>query len=79
MVILDPPRKGTDPLTIGEICKCDPKQILYISCDPATLARDIKLLMREGYAVTYIQPVDLFPQTSHIETIAVLKRDKKDA
>lgn len=73
-VILDPPRKGADAPALAEICKCAPQQILYISCDPATLARDIKLLMREGYALQAVQPVDLFAQTTHIEVIALLRR-----
>ena len=75
-VILDPPRKGTDALTIQEICKCAPRQILYISCDPATLARDVKLLMQKGYFLRAIQPVDLFPQTTHVETVCILSKLK---
>ena len=78
MVILDPPRRGADALTIQEICKCAPHQILYISCDPATLARDIKLLMQEGYFLQDVQPVDLFPQTTHVETVVLMSKVQKE-
>ena len=72
-VIVDPPRKGLDNNTIENILAVEPKKIVYISCNPATMVRDIKLL-EEKYEVTKdIQPVDMFPYTSHIENIAILK------
>lgn len=72
VVIVDPPRKGCDRqllLTIAE--DFAPKKLIYISCDPATLARDLKILSEYGYILNEYTPVDLFPSTSHVETIAV--------
>ncbi|MBR2067586.1 MAG: 23S rRNA (uracil(1939)-C(5))-methyltransferase RlmD [Solobacterium sp.] len=73
VVIVDPPRKGCSKDTLDAIVKIAPKRLVYVSCDPATLARDIKYL--EGkYDVEEIQPVDMFPQTTHVETIVLLQR-----
>lgn len=77
-VILDPPRKGSAPEVIGQICAAAPRRVLYISCDPATLARDVKQFAAAGYLPKAVQPVDLFPQTSHIETICLLERKEID-
>ena len=74
IVILDPPRKGSDPETLLSIVSAAPKKIVYVSCNPATLARDIKLLGENGYAVRKAAAVDMFPQTVHVETVALLTK-----
>ncbi len=76
IVILDPPRKGCDGELINTVANgFKPKKIVYISCDPATLARDTKLLNKLGYSLISYQPVDLFPRTGHVETAALFLRD----
>ena len=76
IVIVDPPRKGCSPKTLKEITKIRPKQILYVSCNPATLARDLKYLTKDDdYKLKKVLPIDMFPQTGHIECIASLKDD----
>lgn len=72
VVLLNPPRKGCDASLLKEMQKLSPKKIIYISCDPATLARDLALLNGYGYQVDCIQPVDMFPQTAHVECVAKL-------
>lgn len=74
VVIVDPPRKGLDAQTIDAVVRMAPKRIVYVSCDPATLARDIALFAPLGFTPTKIQPVDMFPRTSHVETVALLVR-----
>lgn len=71
VVFVDPPRKGLDNTTIQNLLKIKPKKIVYISCNPATLARDLKLL-NEDYDIKKVQPVDMFPYTSHVECVSVL-------
>ncbi len=73
--LVDPPRKGCSEQSIEFLNKLTKKYIVYISCNPATLARDIKLLLKHSFKPIYIQPVDMFPNTYHIETIALLERD----
>lgn len=73
--ILDPPRRGCHPRALAELLRLAPRRLVYVSCHPATLARDLKTLIAGGYRVTGIQPVDLFPQTPHIESVCVLTRD----
>ncbi|HOZ55138.1 MAG TPA: 23S rRNA (uracil(1939)-C(5))-methyltransferase RlmD [Clostridia bacterium] len=73
VLIVDPPRKGLDINTIGNIIKYSPEKIVYISCNPATLIRDLKLL-EEKYEIKKIQPVDMFPFTTHVECVCFLKR-----
>ena len=68
---MDPPRKGLDNKTIEMLKTLTPKKIIYISCNPATLARDLGLL-EEKYNIQEVQPVDMFPYTSHVECCAVL-------
>lgn len=75
VIIVDPPRKGLDNNTINNILAVKPKKIVYISCNPATIVRDMKLLS-ENYEIGNIQPVDMFPFTSHVECVAVLKLKK---
>ena len=74
VVILDPPRPGLHPKAIADLIKLAPKKIVYVSCNPSTLARDIEILNTNNYSVEDIQPVDMFPHTPHIECIATLKR-----
>lgn len=75
IIIVDPPRKGCSPKTLKEITKIKPKQILYVSCNPATLARDVKYLTKDDdYKLKKVLPIDMFPQTGHIECIASLER-----
>lgn len=74
VVVVDPPRKGCDQTTIDSILKINPERIVYVSCDPATLARDLKLLTNGNYEVKEIQPVDMFPQTFHVETVVLLSK-----
>jgi len=71
-VLLDPPRTGAEDETINSLINLKPKQIAYVSCDPATLARDLRLLANGGFILKQIEGFDLFPQTHHIETVAVL-------
>ncbi|MBR2744980.1 MAG: 23S rRNA (uracil(1939)-C(5))-methyltransferase RlmD [Clostridia bacterium] len=71
VVIVDPPRKGLDNNTINNILKLNVDRVVYISCNPATMVRDLKM-MEEKYEIVEIQPVDMFPFTSHIESITVL-------
>lgn len=71
VIIVDPPRKGLDNNTINNILAVKPKKVVYISCNPATMVRDMKLLS-ENYEIGNIQPVDMFPYTSHVECVAVM-------
>lgn len=73
-VILNPPRRGCSSTTLKAVEGINPVRIIYISCNPATLARDLKFLSGTGYAVNKIQPVDMFPQTSHLETVTLLEQ-----
>jgi 23S rRNA (uracil1939-C5)-methyltransferase len=72
--VLDPSRRGCHPQALEQLRRLAPARIVYISCQPATLARDLKLLVAGGYGVVSVQPVDLFPQTAHIESVCVLVR-----
>lgn len=74
LLVMDPPRAGLAPAVHDAIAKLHPRQIAYISCDQATLARDLKKLLLKGYRLISITPFDLFPQTSHIESIALMNR-----
>lgn len=76
IVLLDPPRSGASEL-IKDICRLKPAKIIYISCDPGTLARDCGLLSADGYHVQASIPVDMFPQTFHIESVTLLQRVKE--
>lgn len=71
IVIMDPPRKGSDEKFLSTLINKKVPQIIYISCDPETLARDLEYL-KQSYDVTYIQPVDMFPMTAHVETVVLL-------
>lgn len=74
MVLLNPPRKGCELQFLQGVIKLRPQKVIYISCDPATLARDLAILCQSGYVVDHVQPVDMFPQTSHVECIVKLNR-----
>ncbi len=71
-IILDPPRKGCHPEALAAVGALAPKRVLYISCEPAALARDLRILADCGYLLEEVQPVDMFPQTYHLECIALL-------
>ena len=73
VIFLNPPRKGCDMRVLEAIGKNKPKTLVYISCDPATLARDLKTLTSFGFEVKQVQPFDMFPQTSHVETVVRLE------
>ncbi len=73
-VIVDPPRKGLVPSVITDIAKSGAHRVIYVSCDPATLARDIKLFIEQGYTLISAQPFDMFPQTGHVETVCLLSK-----
>jgi 23S rRNA (uracil1939-C5)-methyltransferase len=73
-VVADPPRAGFHPKALGTLAALGPARIVYVSCNPATLARDVGDLVRRGYRLEWVQPVDMFPQTPHIEAVARLRR-----
>ncbi|MEG0496544.1 MAG: 23S rRNA (uracil(1939)-C(5))-methyltransferase RlmD [Carnobacterium sp.] len=75
LVVVDPPRKGLEEAFINAVIEMEPAKMIYVSCNPATLARDVALLTEGGYTVEKIQPVDLFPQTSHVESVTLLTKD----
>jgi 23S rRNA (uracil1939-C5)-methyltransferase len=72
--VVDPPRTGIRPDALDRLLRLAPRRIVYVSCDPATLARDARLLTQAGYALIDAQPVDMFPQTYHVETVAAFTR-----
>lgn len=72
VIVVDPPRKGLDARFIASAIDMEPAKLVYISCNPATFARDAKLFAESGYEVKKVQPVDLFPQTHHVELVALL-------
>ncbi|MNP43650.1 23S rRNA (uracil-C(5))-methyltransferase RlmCD [compost metagenome] len=72
VVVVDPPRKGCEKALLEAITSINPKRIVYVSCDPSTLARDLNILDGLGYKTEKVQPVDMFPQTAHIETVVLM-------
>jgi len=76
VVILDPPRAGSDEKTLSCVASMRPRRIVYVSCNPATLARDVKFLLPFGYAPERIQPIDMFPFTEHVETVCLLTHNR---
>ncbi len=78
VVVVDPPRKGCDEKCLETIVKVSPARVVYVSCDSATLARDLKYLCEKGYEVREVQPVDMFPQTVHVETVCLLSKLHSD-
>ncbi len=75
VVLVDPPRIGLEPDTLAALGALNPPKIVYVSCNPATLARDLRALTCFGYSIMRVQPLDMFPQTSHIETVVLLERN----
>jgi 23S rRNA (uracil1939-C5)-methyltransferase len=76
VALLDPPRAGCHPRALSELQQLGPRAIVYVSCDPSTLARDLQLLCSRGYRLASVQPVDMFPFTSHIECVALCERGR---
>ena len=72
-IVIDPPRKGVDKRVCEAFLNAEPKKIVYLSCDPATLSRDL-LLLSEKYKVVYLKPWDMFPQTANVETLVCLEK-----
>ena len=75
VVTVDPPRKGLSPEVIDAVDKMDPRRLVYISCDPATLARDVALFKEKGFALRAVRALDLFPRCAHVETVVLLSRE----
>lgn len=71
-LVVDPPRKGCDEALLDTILKMKPNRVVYVSCNPGTLARDLRILEDGGYVTEEVQPVDMFPHTSHVECVASL-------
>lgn len=76
VLFMDPPRAGSDIRFLSSVTRLEPKKIVYISCNPETLARDLAYLCGRGYRVRRIQPVDMFPHTAHVETVCLMSRVK---
>lgn len=74
VLVVDPPRKGLDTRFIDSAIDMAPERIVYISCNPATFARDVKLFAEDDYKLEKVQPVDLFPQTHHVECVGLLRK-----
>ena len=72
--MLDPPRAGLHPRVVARIAELGPARVVYVSCNPATLARDVKDFGQRGYRLTEVEPFDLFPHTPHVECVACLER-----
>ena len=75
--MVDPPRKGCDEKCLETIVRMGPKKVVYVSCDSATLARDVKYLGEKGYEVKRVRCVDMFPQSGHVETAALLTQAER--
>ena len=78
VVILDPPRKGCSGELLRTVVQMSPKRIVYVSCDPATLARDLRILADLHYIPQELTPVDMFPRTAHVETVCLLSKRSTD-
>lgn len=74
VIVVDPPRKGCDETLLDTIAKMEPEKVVYVSCDSATLARDLKVLCGAGYELEKVRPVDMFPMTVHVETVCLLSK-----
>jgi 23S rRNA (uracil1939-C5)-methyltransferase len=77
VVIMDPPRSGADNKFISAVAKLSPERVVYVSCNPESLERDLKTFMRFGYHAKKIQPVDMFPHTNHVESVVCLTKSLK--
>ena len=78
VVVVDPPRRGCDPVLLDTIVSMQPDRLIYVSCDPATLARDLRILAGRGYRAEAVRPYDQFVMTVHVETVVLLSREKKN-
>ena len=76
VITVDPPRKGLSPDVIDAVDKMDPRRLVYISCDPATLARDVALFKEKGFALRAVRALDLFPRCAHVETVVLMSRSR---
>ena len=74
MVIMDPPRAGSDEKFMSSVVSLSPSKVVYVSCNPETLARDLRYFIKNGYKVRKIQPVDMFPHTNHVEVVCLLTK-----
>ena len=74
MVFMDPPRAGSNEAFLSALAALRPRRVVYISCNPETLARDVRFLVKQGYRTQKIQPVDMFPYTNHVETVVLLSK-----
>ena len=79
VICVDPPRKGLAPAVIDAIVQMAPQRLVYVSCDPATLARDVKRMEEQGYVLQRAEAVDLFPRTAHVETVVLLSKGEIDS
>ena len=76
LIVVDPPRKGCEESLLQTIVDMQPEKVVYVSCDSATLARDVKFLRAKGYELKDVTPVDQFPHTVHVETVVLLSQLK---
>jgi 23S rRNA (uracil1939-C5)-methyltransferase len=76
-IVLDPPRKGCEETALAAIVQSSANRVVYVSCNPATLARDCKYLAEHGFALSAVRPVDMFPQTCHVETVVLMVRGER--
>ena len=74
LVVMDPPRNGAGQKVMAALTNLEPERIIYVACDPASLARDLKVAVSHGYQITSLQSYDLFPHTHHFECVALLSR-----
>lgn len=79
VIFMDPPREGSTPQFIESVARMAPKRVVYVSCNPETMARDLALLTAKGYRAEGFTPVDLFPQTAHVETVVLLSKGEIDS
>lgn len=79
VIVVDPPRKGCEQVVLETMVKMQPERIVYVSCDPATLARDVKYLRENGYELDRVKAVDMFPHTVHVETVVLLSKGEIDS
>jgi len=79
LVVLNPPRKGCEETVLQKVSGLNPRRIIYVSCSPESLMRDLNVLKKLGYTCREIQPIDMFPQTVHVENVALLEKSDKSA
>ena len=79
VVVIDPPRAGLSQKIVRRVLECEAKKIVYVSCNPTTLAPNAAQLVEAGYTLTRVRPVDMFPQTPHIECVALFEKRRPEA